>query len=164
MQFFKKLTVVLFACGSLLFAKASLAVTYVCMDTTLGTFCMEMLEEDAPGTVANFLNYVRDGDYNQTFIHRTVPSFVIQGGGYQLPPEAAEVPSNGEIPNEFKVPNTRGTVAMAKLADQPNSATSEWFINLTTNVDLDTSNGGYTVFAKIVSGLPVVDAIGNAQR
>ncbi len=164
MQFLKKFVVVLFACGSLLFAKPSLAVTYVCVDTTLGTFCMEMLEADAPGTVANFLNYVRDGDFDKTFIHRTEPNFVIQGGGYKLDPLGDEVPQDPQIPNEFKLANVRGTVAMAKLPDQPNSASNEWFVNLTTNETLDTTNGGYTVFAKIVSGMSVVDAIGYAQR
>jgi cyclophilin family peptidyl-prolyl cis-trans isomerase len=164
MQFFKKFVAVLLTCGSFLFAQPSLAVTYVCVDSTLGTFCMEMLEADAPLTVANFLNYVRDGDFNNTFIHRTVPNFVVQGGGYKLDPLAEPVPEDAQVPNEFKVPNTRGTVAMAKLGDQPDSATSQWFVNLTDNTDLNTTNGGFTVFAKIVYGMSVVDTIGNSQR
>src|SRR5688572_298771 len=136
MQIFKKFILVFVTCGSILFAKASLAVTYVCFDTTLGTFCMEMLEEDAPGTVANFLNYVRDGDYDNTFVHRSVPNFVVQGGGYKLDPFTEEVPADPQIPNEFKLSNTRGTVAMAKFGGLADSASNQWFVNLSENVSL----------------------------
>ncbi len=164
MQILKKFILVLVTCGSILFANASLAVTYVCFDTTLGTFCMEMLEEDAPGTVANFLNYVRDGDYDNTFIHRSVPNFVVQGGGYKLDPFGDPVPEDPQIANEFKLSNVRGTVAMAKLGDLPDSASNQWFVNLSDNSTLDTTNGGFTVFARVVRGLNIVDAIGNSQR
>ncbi len=165
MYLFKKILQVLLSCSALFFVHSSLAVTYVCFETSLGTFCMEMHEASAPGTTTNFLTYVRDGHYNNTFIHRTVPNFIIQGGGYKLEPLGQEISKGPQITNEFNRPNVRGTVAMAKFADQPNSASNEWFVNLADNsASLDTTNGGYTVFATIVSGMSVVDSIGNLGR
>lgn len=134
--------------------------------TPLGNIEIELLEEDAPETVANFLAYIESDRYNNTFIHRSVPGFIIQGGGYAYQDGAtssvAKLPS---IKNEFKVSNTRGTLAMAKLANQPDSATSQWFINLGNNsANLDNQNGGFTVFARVIGdGMAVADAISNLQ-
>jgi len=152
-----------------LFAIALLALPVVAMARTaliatpLGNIEIELLEADAPKTVANFLNYVESGRYANTFIHRNIPGFVIQGGGFTFTggntaPGVVRFPA---VENEFKISNTRGTVAMAKLDNQPDSATNEWFINLADNsANLDTQNGGFTVFARVIgNGMAVADAI-----
>lgn len=115
----------------------------------------------APETVANFLNYVEDDDYVNSFIHRSVPGFVVQGGGYTFNSESGieEVPSDRAVVNEFSPQrsNTTGTIAMAKLGNNPNSATNQWFFNLANNnasddpSSLDNQNGGFTVFGEVVS-------------
>ncbi len=136
--------------------------TNVMVQTPLGDFEIELLDDVAPGTVENFLNYVNDGDYAGSFIHRSENNFVLQGGGFNfINDELGNVPRDAPIANEFNLSNTRGTLAMAKTADNPNSATSEWFINLTDNsANLDVQNGGFTVFARVVGdGMAVVDAI-----
>jgi cyclophilin family peptidyl-prolyl cis-trans isomerase len=117
--------------------------------------------------VANFLNYVNDGDYAGSFIHRSVPGFVVQGGGFTfINGEAGSVPSDPPIANEFGRSNVRGTVAMAKLGNDPDSATSQWFINLADNsAVLDDSNGGFTVFGVVEgNGMRVIDAITAQSR
>lgn len=165
MNFAKHLFLVLIVCGSVLLSRGAQAQAYACVETNLGEFCMQLLTGDAPNTVANFLKYVTDGDYNNTLIHRSVPNFAIQGGGYKLDPLGEEVPADPAIPNEFLNSNVRGTVAMAKFAGDPNSASTEWFVNLTDNSGtLNVSNGGYTVFARIVKGMSVVDMISAAGR
>ena len=142
------------------FARADKIVT---LTTPLGSFDIRMLEEDAPLTVENFLGYVERGDYDGTFIHRSVPGFIIQGGGYTfIPPNSApHIDTQDPVVNEFGVSNTRGTVTMAKLGNDPNSATSEWFVNLSDNAEnLDNQNGGFTVFGVVINdGMTVVDAI-----
>jgi peptidyl-prolyl cis-trans isomerase A (cyclophilin A) len=131
--------------------------------TPLGDIEIELLEADAPNTVANFLQYIESDRYDKSFIHRSVPGFIIQGGGFTFvnggtPPAVVPFPA---VDNEFKVSNTRGTIAMAKLGDNPNSATSQWFINLADNSEnLDNQNGGFTVFARVIGdGMAVADAI-----
>ncbi|MCP4045391.1 MAG: hypothetical protein GY732_05320 [Gammaproteobacteria bacterium] len=136
------------------------------IETPLGNIEIELLEEDAPKTVANFLNYVQNDRYDKTFIHRSVPGFIIQGGGFTWIDNAVKsVESFAAVENEFKVSNTRGTVAMAKLGGDPNSATSQWFINLADNSsNLDNQNGGFTVFARVIGdGMAVADAIAQLQ-
>ncbi len=137
--------------------------TTVHVDTVLGNFSIELLDDITPLTVANFLNYVRDGDYDGTFFHRAVPGFVLQGGGFSLGSDGilAEVPRRPPVNNEFRLTNIRGTVAMAKLGGDPNSATNQWFINLADNsANLDGQNGGFTVFGNVIGGgMDVVDAI-----
>jgi len=133
--------------------------------TDLGDIDVVLLRDSAPKTVANFLNYVNPGKYDNTFIHRSVPNFVIQGGGYRFVNNQTElVPADAPVMNEFKVSNTRGTLAMAKLGGDPNSATSQWFFNQSDSnaPNLDNQNGGFTVFGRILgsSGLSVMDAIG----
>ena len=134
----------------------------VLLETPLGNIEIELLEEDAPNTVANFLSYVESGKYTGSFIHRSEPGFVIQGGGFTFDGLNTNFIFTFEpIVNEFKISNTRGTVAMAKVSNSPDSATSQWFINLADNSqNLDNSNGGYTVFARVIgNGMEVVDAI-----
>ena len=134
------------------------------IDTVRGKFNVELLAADAPKTVANFLNYVNKGAYTRTFFHRSVPGFVIQAGGFALPEGSSNITpiaSDAPVVNEFKVPNTRGTLAMAKLGSGPNTATNQWFVNLADNRgNLDNQNGGFTVFARVIgTGMTVPDNI-----
>ena len=145
---------------------ATALASVVRFDTPLGSFDVEMFDEDAPLTVENFLNYVKDGDFANSFVHRRSRGFVIQGGGYTwVDGTLGDVPADPPVPNEFKLSNVRGTIAMAKLGGDPNSATSEWFINLGDNSDnLDSQNGGFTVFGRVLGdGMDVVDAIAALQ-
>lgn len=140
----------------------------VCLQTNLGELCIELFDETAPGTVANFLNYVNDGDYIDSIIHRSIPGFIIQGGGFIITEniELEEVPADATIVNEFSISNTRATVAMAKLGGDPDSASNQWFVNLADNAaNLDTQNGGFTVFGQVTDeGMVVVDTIAALQR
>ncbi|NJR72151.1 MAG: hypothetical protein HC782_03515 [Gammaproteobacteria bacterium] len=144
----------------------SASASVVRLQTTLGNIDIELYDTAAPATVANFLAYVNSGRFNNSFIHRAIPGFVIQGGGFVWVNETtpvAEVVKNPPVMNEFSPArsNLRGTIAMAKTVDNPNSATSEWFVNLANNAaNLDNQNGGFTVFGKVTdAGMVVVDAI-----
>lgn len=105
-------------------ACATQAAQYVRINTIRGDITLELYDDVAPGTVANFMNYVTDGDYVDSIIHRSVPGFVIQGGGFAFYPDEGGtdsfwyVPSDPPIGNEFNVSNTYGTIAMAKVAAQ----------------------------------------------
>lgn len=134
----------------------------VLVETPLGSFEIELLESAAPATVANFLKYVTDGDFVDSFIHRSVPGFIVQGGGFTFTSVGVQdVPADPPVINEFNRSNLRGTVAMAKLGNDPNSATNQWFVNLADNsANLDSQNGGFTVFGQVLAnGMAVVDAI-----
>jgi cyclophilin family peptidyl-prolyl cis-trans isomerase len=128
--------------------------------TVLGTITIALDAEKAPISVRNFLGYVRAGHYDGTAFHRVMPGFMIQGGGYT--PELEERPTQGAIKNEARngLRNSRGTVAMARTND-PDSATSQFFINLRDNHRLDYGIGGagYAVFGQVVAGMDVVDRI-----
>jgi cyclophilin family peptidyl-prolyl cis-trans isomerase len=119
----------------------------------------------APKTVQNFQNYVNNGRYENTIIHRSNPNFVIQGGGFTVNNlNLGIVPTNTPVENEFSPQrsNVRGTIAMAKLGNNPNSATSQWFFNLEDNSsNLNNQNGGFTVFGQVSSSndLNTIDAI-----
>ncbi len=143
------------------------AETVVRFHTGLGDIDVLLDPTDAPKTVANFLSYVNAGSYNNSFIHRSIPGFIIQGGGfYVVNGQEATIPTQAPVVNEFKVSNTRGTIAMAKLGGDPNSATDQWFFNLADNSDnLNNQNGGFTVFGSILNnqGLAVMDAIAALQ-
>jgi cyclophilin family peptidyl-prolyl cis-trans isomerase len=145
------------------------------LESNLGTFEMELLETNAPVTTANFLKYAGSGRYDGTIVHRSVPNFVLQSGGFALRGNSlTPVPSFGAITNEPGISNLRGTVAMAKFGGNPHSATSQWFINLENNSgppsSLDSQNGGFTVFARVFGNgmrvaegmrrVPVYDASG----
>lgn len=135
------------------------------VETVVGTFNVELFD-DTPQTKANFLAYINAGRYANTIIHRSVAGFVIQTGGYfsRLPVE--HIATFPPVQNEFRRSNLRGTLAMAKLEGDPNSATSEWFVNLGDNsANLDGQNGGFTVFGRVIgSGMQVVDAIAALTR
>src|SRR5215212_6370539 len=132
--------------------------------TDLGDIDTLLIQDVAPNTVANFLKYVKRGDYDNTFIHRSILNFVVQGGAYTfVNGQVVAIRQDAAVINEFHVSNTRGTLAMAKLAGDPNSATNQWFFNESNSnaANLDTDNGGFTVFGRIinVSGLTTLDAI-----
>lgn len=146
----------------------ALADSLVRVDTDAGSFALQLFDSSAPGTVENFLGYVDAGSYDGTLIHRSVSNFVIQGGGFSFEPTTGGFNSVMTLPairNEFGVSNTRGTIAMAKLGGDPDSATSQWFINLGNNsANLDNQNGGFTVFGKVLGeGMAVVDSINSLR-
>jgi uncharacterized protein (TIGR03437 family) len=134
---------------------------YVHVNTNLGTMDVQLFPDAAPQTVANFLRYVNKGSYNDSIFHRSVAKFIIQGGGFTK--TLAEIPADPAVANEYKLPNTRGTIAMAKPGDNPNGATNQWFFNLgdNTNTLNEANNGGFTVFGRIVStsSLAIMDKI-----
>ncbi len=155
----------LFACLFFL-STITQANPVACFNTNMGQFCIELFETQTPITTANFLNYVDSDAYTNGIFHRSAPGFVIQGGGFKIvdgTDEKTLVPVNTfpPITNEFKISNTRGTVAMAKLSGNPNSATSQWFVNLADNsLNLDNQNGGFTVFGRVIfDGMKIFDAI-----
>jgi cyclophilin family peptidyl-prolyl cis-trans isomerase len=135
--------------------------------TTLGNIDVRLLSEDAPNTVQNFLNYVSSGEYNGTVIHRSVPGFVIQGGGYTFSNGVfSPIATQPAIAGEFQDSNVRGTLAMALSSSgstgssDPNSATDQWFFNLANNAtSLDAQK--FTVFGRVLDdpSLAVMDAI-----
>jgi len=134
------------------------------LQTSLGSIDISLFNTAAPLTVANFLSYVNSGAYKQSFIHRSVPGFIIQGGGFVINGTSINsIATNAPVINEFSASrsNLRGTIAMAKLGTDPNSATSQWFFNLADNsTNLDNQNGGFTVFGQVIAnGMSVVDAI-----
>ena len=152
---------------ALLLSMQSASATTVRVITSLGDFYIELFDDVTPITVANFLRYVNSGRYNGTVVHRSVviPSpFIIQGGFLAYDTGAGTlnpISLDPAIQNEFNVSNTRGTVAMAKLSGDPNSATSQWFVNLADNsANLDAQNGGFTAFGRVTGdGMSVVDSI-----
>lgn len=134
----------------------------VCMLTSSGEMVVELYDSYAPATVANFYRYVADGFYNNTLIHRVDRDFVVQGGGF-APGQFEKATPYAPIPLESNngLSNLRGTIAMARRST-PDSATSQFFFNVQDNTALDyqgPANPGYTVFGRIISGLPVLDAI-----
>lgn len=136
----------------------------VVLNTSDGQITIELYEDLAPETTANFLEYVEAGFYDGTIFHRVIPGFMIQGGGFTATLD--EKPTFEAIPNESDngLANRRGTVAMART-DDPDSATSQFFINLTDNAFLNASGDtpGYTVFGRVTSGMEVVDGIAQVQ-
>jgi cyclophilin family peptidyl-prolyl cis-trans isomerase len=172
---------------ALIWAEPGHASVLVRFETPLGSFDVELYDDVSPGHVENFLRYLRDGRYAQSFVHRnarirlvagqpTVP-FVIQGGGFTFDPDLGPfvfnqglraVPTHPVIENDYFLSNTRGTVAMAR-GSQVTSATSQWFINLRDNggapAFLDTQNEGFTVFGRVVDpGMEIVDDIAAVTR
>ena len=138
--------------------------------TEFGEIVFELRADVAPQTVANFLRYVDDGFYDGLLIHRVVPEFVIQGGGYRLTEdgELEEVEVRDPVPSEADngLSNVRGTVAMALRGGDADSGTSQWFVNLVDNdgsggADLDAQD--FTVFATVIEGMGVVDEIAGVE-
>ena len=135
----------------------------VVLHTNHGDITLELDTENSPATVANFLEYVRAGHYDNTLFHRVIPGFMIQGGGFS--PGMQQKPTRAPVANEAAngVKNTRYTVAMARTSD-PHSATAQFFINVADNAFLDykapsAQHYGYCVFGKVAAGTDVVDRI-----
>lgn len=131
--------------------------------TNHGTFAITLDPTRAPGSVENFLRYVDSGHYTGTLFHRVIPTFMVQGGGFdaQLEKKPTLAPIQNEARNGLR--NTRGSVAMARTSD-PHSATSQFFVNTVDNAFLDHqapsgAGWGYAVFGQVTEGLDVVDAI-----
>ena len=142
---------------------AAWAATQVEMKTSMGVIKLELNEEKAPKTVANFLAYVKSGQYKNTVFHRVIPNFMIQGGGFTA--DMTEKPTRGPIKNEADngLKNDIGTIAMARTSD-PQSASAQFFINVNNNDFLnftspDQRGYGYAVFGKVVSGMDIVNKI-----
>ena len=132
----------------------------VVMETSMGTMVIELYPDKAPITVKNFLDYVDSGFYDGTIFHRVIPGFVLQGGGFDAEMEKKKnsAPIKNEADNGLR--NLRATLSMARTS-QINSATSQFFINLKNNSNLDhgSRDFGYAVFAKVVKGISVIDKI-----
>jgi peptidyl-prolyl cis-trans isomerase A (cyclophilin A) len=149
------------------FHDSDITGTVVQFNSSLGTFYVELFNQATPITVNNFLNYVNFGFYSNSFIHRSVANFIVQGGGFiEQPPPPFSITnvtnlSGAGIQNEPLFSNTRGTIAMAKIGGNPNSATNQWFFNLGDNsANLDNQNGGFTVFGRVLGdGMDIIDAI-----
>lgn len=132
----------------------------VVIHTSMGDITLELFAERAPVSVENFLGYARDGFYDGTVFHRVISHFMIQGGG--MTPDLKAKATGEPIVNEAAngLANTRGTIAMARTA-MPDSATSQFFINVQDNPSLDKNptSAGYAVFGKVTEGMEVVDEI-----
>jgi peptidyl-prolyl cis-trans isomerase A (cyclophilin A) len=130
--------------------------------TSLGNFTIELNPERAPLTVANFLAYVDSGHYTNTLIHRAVSNFVIQGGGFNV--DYTPKPAVNKVPNESGngLSNVRGTVGLARTSE-PHGGNAQFYVNLNDNAALDpnATRWGYAVFGRVISGMDVVDKIGN---
>ncbi len=135
-------------------------------ETNVGNFVVDVNEKAAPKTAANFLRYVNEGFYNNTIFHRVIANFMVQGGGFEAGMLQKE--THAPIPLESKngLTNKRGTIAMARTMD-PNSATSQFFINLKNNHFLDANQSpdgnGYAVFGQVVSGMDTIDKIAQVK-
>jgi len=138
----------------------------VVMDTSLGPITIELDRAKAPITVDNFLKYVDAGFFDGLIFHRVIPGFVIQGGGLDERMVEKREGQNAPIKNEARngLSNRRGTICMARTND-PDSATSQFFINLSDNsqsLDPNARSAGYAVFGKVIAGMDVVDEIAKA--
>jgi peptidyl-prolyl cis-trans isomerase A (cyclophilin A) len=135
----------------------------VIIKTSKGDIEVELLKDKAPKTVSNFLQYTEGGFYNNTVFHRVIKGFMVQGGGFLASGDQKEIfpPIALETTKDTNLSNLKGTLAMARTND-PNSATSQFFINTVDNFFLDysnESNPGYAVFGKVLSGMDVVKVI-----
>lgn len=140
------------------------------LDTSAGVIKLELYPDAAPKTVENFLTYVKAGHYNGTQFHRVIKGFMIQGGGFNADfwqkPTRPPIPIEADKSVKAGLSNVPGTVAMARTGD-PNSATSQFFINVNDNKSLnyvspDPQGYGYTVFGKVIEGMDVVNKIAKA--
>jgi len=141
--------------------------TIVVIETSKGNIELELFDTNAPNTVKNFLEYVNTGFYENTVFHRVIKGFMVQGGGFIEDGSQKDVLDaiDLESTNITNLKNETGTVAMARTND-PNSATAQFFVNVTNNSFLDYSapnNPGYAVFGKVISGMEIVTAIENVE-
>jgi peptidyl-prolyl cis-trans isomerase A (cyclophilin A) len=161
----KKIMVAMAVCiligGMVALAGAAGKNPVVLMKTSLGNVKIELFQKEAPATVKNFLAYVKSGHYKSTIFHRVIPGFMIQGGGFtaEMQMKKTMAPIKNEASNGLK--NDRGTIAMARTS-APDSATSQFFINVVNNDTLNRpmpDGYGYAVFGKVIEGMDVVDKI-----
>jgi serine/threonine protein kinase/cyclophilin family peptidyl-prolyl cis-trans isomerase len=136
----------------------------VIMDTSMGAIKIELFEDKAPVTVRNFLSYVDDVFYDNTIFHRVVSNYLVQGGGFAVDRKEQATKSSIKNESDNDVRNMRGTIAMARLPNDPNSATSQFFINVSDKPNLDKNSPrgdgfGYCVFGRVIEGMDVVDRI-----
>ncbi len=155
------LTLSLLCCGAAVAVAADGKNPIVLMDTSLGKIKIELFAKEAPISVKNFLAYVDKGFYGGTIFHRVINGFMIQGGGFttDFHQKQTDAPIKNEAGNGLK--NDRGTIAMARTG-APDSATSQFFINVVDNAGLNRPSPdgyGYAVFGKVISGMDVVDKI-----
>lgn len=151
----------LFMTTSLILASGHLfANTIVDMKTSMGNIEIELFDDKAPVSAKNFESYVKSNFYTGTIFHRVIPGFMVQGGGLEanMVEKSTKAPIVNEASNGLK--NTRGTLAMARTSD-PNSASSQFFINVADNNFLNKSamDAGYAVFGKVTKGMDIVDKI-----
>lgn len=166
-MFFKS-KVIVFATTLFVLLPLNVQSTAVRISTSLGIIEVDLFDETTPETVENFLSYVNTGAYDNVVVHRSVSGFIVQSGGFEYNGQAnpGEVPLDEievgvSVANEPLLSNLRGTIAMAKLSDLPDSATSQWFINLSNNSsNLDLQNSGFSVFGQVRGdSMQVVDEI-----
>ena len=138
--------------------------TIIILMTSMGDIEIKLATKEAPITTANFLSYVEDDFYDDTVFHRVMPGFMIQGGGFIATGKQKIMGDPIMLESDNGLKNKRGTIAMARTSD-PNSATSQFFINLVDNTFLDNSptSDGYAVFGEVVEGMDVVDAIAGVK-
>ena len=165
---FKECSLNIFLCLPLLLWNIAYCNPIASISSSVGNFDIELFDDSAPLTVANFIRYAESGRYDGTVIHRSVPNFVVQGGWLTYESESnslISIKTDSALLNEFRLSNIRGTVAMAKVGGDPNSATSQWFINLSDNSkNLDNQNGGFTVFGRIIgNGITIADEISSLK-
>lgn len=165
-SFTRRAAVVALAMSAFVPAAFAAQATQVKVDTNMGAFVIELNAKAAPKTVGNFLAYVKSGFYKNTLFHRVIPNFMIQGGGFVMGMEEKDTRAPIALESRNGLSNVRGTIAMARTND-PNSATSQFFINVRDNRFLDANQAqdgnGYAVFGKVVSGMSTVDAIARVK-
>ena len=147
-----------------LFLAAAASAQTVRFETSQGNIDVTLRPDVAPLTVANFLRYANRGAYNNSFVHRSVAGFIWQGGGFTfVNGQPVPIQEDAPVRNEYRLSNTRGTIAMAKLGSGPNTATNQWFFNLSNNnaANLNNQNGGFTVFGTVAdtASLAIMDRI-----
>lgn len=162
-----KNTIAAVCLGAGVLASQLASATIVQFQTVLGDFEVNLYDKTTPKTVENFLAYVNANAYDNTIIHRSVKDFVVQGGGFKYvsSDKVEAITRNAAVVNEPVYSNVKGTIAMAKTGNNPNSATNQWFISVANNAaNLDQQNGGFTAFGEVISGMDVVLAIANLNR
>lgn len=165
---------IVFATTFLALLSFNVQSTIVEIRTSLGVIEVNLFDNTTPQTVENFLSYVNSGAYANNVVHRSASNFVIQGGGFTYTGPVAvnsfsldSIATGTPVANDPKLSNVRGTIAMAKTSN-PDSATSQWFINLSNNansLDVASNSGGFTVFGQVIGdGMQVVDEIAGLTR
>jgi peptidyl-prolyl cis-trans isomerase A (cyclophilin A) len=166
---FKKIIIAVAVCmfvgGMVGVVGAAEKKSVVLMKTSLGNIKIELMQRESPITVKNFLSYAKAGYYSGTILHRVIPGFMVQGGGFTSDMKVKKTgqPIKNEASNGLK--NDRGTIAMARTS-APDSATSQFFINLVNNDNLNRplpDGHGYAVFGKVIEGMDVVDKIASVS-